>query len=1019
MLLSIWVVKEGHGESNLKYRDKSKIAMGYGVAFHHEGIALLNLGNFDLLVNVSLRALQWEGNSATILSDFEKNCETFTEEQADLKLVCGYLMPVYQEYRKRNEIFHKFVNTNLFEEIPMLLPGIRLNRIPEQIVKSLPDTWFQNMGETLTRHLANVTKQGKWVRAGNRFTANLKKIHQEAGSNESQVQLIQQASGKWVQDLLDNSDEVRKPEAPNLKLGRGEEPEEEIQSWSWVSRRQELGTDWEKHVRNNPQLSNYTIPVWVKRIMRVETNRYKTYWKSVYRMKINEIRAIRMDTFQEVRNHPGVFQELWQRFQDSSNSINAVVGDRVTSEGMVDYIAMADAHEQEVVRNSIRITLLPAIRVLWNAWTKLSVTKLREQAGRVELRETEKSDGFRKLKIWLDREYVYWRSAPTGVGISSRIRAISRPRERRQAVAIGMGMAALVGSAVSATSSMMSVHQLSEKFDALRQGQDQDHSQIAYLTGAMAALSDKSLKACEKLQQEIVLTRKELKEVSNSMQELARDQAFQTEELVKMHVALWYETDTTSRLISLMMKEMALQEYYLAQLHSFKESIQRIQQGVLPEYLVSPSELQKLLRELQPALAAQSRSFVPVFTEVENYYKLKTTGYAMRNGSLIINVKIPLRKYNDPVLDVFSTEVARVPITSDGSDNKFTQLNEDGKIIGLAHSTYVEMTKEQLSRCAKINRLFLCAGTVLVQTSTEKQCLSAVFANERADKVKGLCTFTISTGKPKPQLIETEEEVLLANVPENWDFLCDSQEVVPTGVKPGTYVLFKKAFLCHCSIRTGNLVITQNVAACWKGGEQLNLSFSTNMAASMYLFQKEHQLPFEKRVQSPEHIQTSPVKIIGAPEIDAMTKKNDEWVLGDLAQFARKTERDHEVYLNEEAFALRNEGNRKNHRWILTGVLGVVSIAMTGLGIWICCWGRNLKERFKDLQIVSLLRSNWQRRSGRLRERNLDSEKAARFLRREQTKRMRKRETLKDHVSEAIRQVDGPDEPQTIEMSDV
>ena len=1029
LLMIFALIEEGESTEtlDLKWKDKSKIAMGYGTAFHHQGVGLLNLGNFDLMINVSLDALNWKEVPTISLPEFREQCQGFDgNKEADVKLVCGYLMPMYQVYQKRNEIFKRFVNADLSEEIPLLIPGISLREVPQRTVNDLPESWFQSMDETLNRHMANLTREGHWSRAGNRFVNRLVRIDGETSAQNKTLE-IQRAADNWMKDLLSDSSPNQNPGTPETPVLWQEEPEtepDEVRNWSWVSRRGNLMTEWEKHVRSNPQLTNYTMPSWAKRILNIELGRYRTYWKRVYRMKLNEIRAVRISIFQEVRNNPEVYQNLWQRFRDDCDAIDAVVGDRVTDQGIIDYIGMQNAHEAELVKNTIRITLLPTIRLWWNSWTKMSVIKFRELASRVESREPEVSAGFEEFKQWLDREYIFWRSAPTGVGIASRIRTLSEPtrgRQRRQALALGLGVASLVGSAVSATTSMMSVHRLSEKFEEMERGQQRDHREIVYLSGAMAALTGKTLKVCEKLQEEMKETRQELRKIGQAMQRLAESQVNQEEELVRLHIAVLYGTDATARLVSLMMKEMALQGYYLAQLQNLKESVQKLQRGVLPEFLVSPSELQTMLGRVQTLLTSESRSFVPVFEKAENYYKMNTVAYAMRNGSLIVNVKIPLRRFNDPVFDLFTTTVVDVPVENSEGNDKFTKMSVADKVIGMAHSSFVEITKGQLDRCTKVNMLFLCAGTVLAHASTQSECLSAVYNNKHADKVKDLCEFTISTGRPRPQLIETGSEVLMANVPSKWSFLCDDQNRVPTGIEPGRYVLFRKSFLCHCSIQAGEFLATQNIEACWKKGEaNLSLSFSTNMAASMYLFSRQHQVEYDQRMMKPEQIKLDPIKIIQAPEVDAMRVNNDEWVLGDLKQFAQKTRHDHQVYLNNDAFALRNAGEQTSHRWALTGILVAVSVSMAVLGIWICCWGRNLKSRFKDLQIVSLLRSNWQRRSGRLREQRQDNERVVRFLKKEQEKRMRRRETLKSHVNEAVQNLAiGPEEPQDVEMSEV
>ena len=333
----------------------------------------------------------------------------------------------------------------------------------------------------------------------------------------------------------------------------------------------------------------------------------------------------------------------------------------------------------------------------------------------------------------------------------------------------------------------------------------------------------------------------------------------------------------------------------------------------------------------------------------------------------------------------------------------------------------MEISRDQLAKCTKINRLFLCSGTVLAKQVSNGECLAAIYRNKGRKEITRLCKFLISVGKPKPQLIETTTEVLLANVPPEWKFQCDNQNRVPENVKPSNYVLFQKAFLCHCSISAGDVMVTQNIAACWlDGGEKLNLTFATNMAASFYLYSKMNWEPEDRRLMSPREVEMQLIKIIAKPEVDAMVQRKDEWILGDLAQFAKKTAKDHQVFQDAEAYAMNHAGEHQTHSWILTGPIGAVTISFLILGIWICCWGRELKGRFKDLHIISLLRSNWQRRSMRMSEQTKDEEKAAKFLRERQRRRMRQPATLRSHVDAALQEIStGPVGPQEVEMQTI
>ena len=251
----------------------------------------------------------------------------------------------------------------------------------------------------------------------------------------------------------------------------------------------DLEGEFKKFVRRNMHMSNYTIPFWAERIIRPWIAAYRTYWKSVYRMRTGEIRAVRLGLYQVMREQPGIFQELWRRLSETISRIDLVIWGRVTDDGLVDWLALSETGDYDKVKNTILIDLLPNMKLLWNAWTKKSVDAFRRKVTRVRDRtEGNVSDGLEKFGRWLQEEQRYWRSAPPGVAINERTGepdpegTTRRPsqKKKRQAVAIGIGLAALVGSAVSATASQMSIHSMSAKLQTLGEAHVRDHGRLLH-----------------------------------------------------------------------------------------------------------------------------------------------------------------------------------------------------------------------------------------------------------------------------------------------------------------------------------------------------------------------------------------------------------------------------------------------------------------------------------------------------------------------------------------------------------
>ncbi len=73
-----------------------------------------------------------------------------------------------------------------------------------------------------------------------------------------------------------------------------------------------------------------------------------------------------------------------------------------------------------------------------------------------------------------------------------------------------------------------------------------------------------------------------------------------------------------------------------------------------------------------------------------------------------------------------------------------------------------------------------CAQThFLVQQSADHTCDSAIYFNMSPEIIKKCCVFeTFTDFKPPPETLETETEVLLANVETPWHFNCDHDKYI-------------------------------------------------------------------------------------------------------------------------------------------------------------------------------------------------------------------------------------------------
>ena len=81
-------------------------------------------------------------------------------------------------------------------------------------------------------------------------------------------------------------------------------------------------------------------------------------------------------------------------------------------------------------------------------------------------------------------------------------------------------------------------------------------------------------------------------------------------------------------------------------------------------------------------------------------------------------------------------------------------------------------------------------------------CVAAVFQVTPDDNlICSLCEFTYYEHfRPPPAVLETQDEILLANLPSKWQLVCDNQIDRPIPLNSAFYAVVNKNDLCTCGI---------------------------------------------------------------------------------------------------------------------------------------------------------------------------------------------------------------------------
>ncbi len=157
-------------------------------------------------------------------------------------------------------------------------------------------------------------------------------------------------------------------------------------------------------------------------------------------------------------------------------------------------------------------------------------------------------------------------------------------------------------------------------------------------------------------------------------------------------------------------------------------------------------------------------------------YTKAAVNYHCVNNDVILQISLFTHSYLEEPWQLFELKSVYIPYSlNPGTDSEtYTKLKLTKNYIALGSATYTPLDRSDLDKCFVLEVKYLCANSFLVQQSADHTCESAIYFNMSPEIVKNSCTFeTFTDFQPPPETLETETEVLLANVETRWRFNCD------------------------------------------------------------------------------------------------------------------------------------------------------------------------------------------------------------------------------------------------------
>ena len=115
--------------------------------------------------------------------------------------------------------------------------------------------------------------------------------------------------------------------------------------------------------------------------------------------------------------------------------------------------------------------------------------------------------------------------------------------------------------------------------------------------------------------------------------------------------------------------------------------------GYLPNTLVTPLQLQEILRNVKTALQATNPEYDLVIDRLHSHYNMQLVIFGIdRNKNLMIQFPVFMQSYTQQPLILYQLETAPVPIVDQHTQaHSHTQLQIEKPYIALNPETYISI----------------------------------------------------------------------------------------------------------------------------------------------------------------------------------------------------------------------------------------------------------------------------------------------------------------------------------------
>ena len=139
--------------------------------------------------------------------------------------------------------------------------------------------------------------------------------------------------------------------------------------------------------------------------------------------------------------------------------------------------------------------------------------------------------------------------------------------------------------------------------------------------------------------------------------------------------------------------------------------IDQLSTGNLSAAILHPQRLLKFLHKVCQDVTQKHSDFVPLYTELYNYYEIDQVSFTNTEDMLIKQISIFFVNKNQQPLNLFRIHNVPVPLnrdTYDRKENKYTEISLSHEYIAISGKAYVDISEKALSSCFTLHMDYLC-----------------------------------------------------------------------------------------------------------------------------------------------------------------------------------------------------------------------------------------------------------------------------------------------------------------------